>query len=430
MIRGGRRKGGDHGVPATLERSHPAIVAPPTPEADPPPVQESDAVPGAAPTHPRHEAYLGVRTFASLDGLRCASILAVIWHHTAIGRLGWGQVDRRGFLGVDLFFVISGFLIVTLLLRERKATGGVSLGRFYARRSLRIFPLYFGVIGALAAASLLLSDTSKTRTTFAHDLPYLLTYTANWVELLSLMAVAWSLAAEEQFYAIWPPLEKYLPRWALLGTLAAFFFAIEIVQCGRLADDLGIPARFPPLDGTFASICLGVGLAHVLHNPRGFAWAARWFGHRGAPVVWMAVLILLVVIAPADMSGFPRLAIHLAMTGLLCACVVREDHVLRPLLAFRPLARIGVISYGMYLLHQFARHGADTAMQRAGFSDALLLFALCLLLTIAAAEISFRFYETPFLRLKALLASRRAASAGAVTVEVRGFTPRGFHVPV
>lgn len=359
-----------------------------------------------------HERYLAVRTFASLDGLRALSILAVIWHHAAIGRLGWGWLDRRGFLGVDLFFVISGFLIVTLLLRERRRTGGLSLSRFYARRTLRIFPLYFGVIGALAGAVLLLGGESQTRAAFAHDLPYLLTYTANWVPMLSLMAIAWSLAAEEQFYLLWPPLEKYLSRGAVLTVLGAFLLANEVVACVHLRDDLGLPAQFPPLDATLAPICLGVALAHLLHSPRGYAWARVCLGHPAAPVACLAGLVLVVGAAPwPDITGLPRLSMHLLMVALVGACVLREDHALRPLLALRPLARIGVISYGMYLLHVFALHAATVAAGRVGWTDPLVVFSVCLLLTLAAAEVSYRFYETPFLRLKALFAARRRPAA-------------------
>src|SRR4051794_13366260 len=90
-----------------------------------------------------HEIYLGTKTFGSLDGLRAASIIAVLWHHAARDAGPRSILVGRGFRGVALFFVIRGFLIATLPLRERRRTGTISLGRFYARRFLRIFPPYY-----------------------------------------------------------------------------------------------------------------------------------------------------------------------------------------------------------------------------------------------------------------------------------------------
>ncbi|HEY3820819.1 MAG TPA: acyltransferase [Polyangiaceae bacterium] len=96
------------------------------------------------PYLPTHDHFLGTSRFSSLDGLRCLAVVPVVWHHSTprppSGLLG------RGPLGVDLFFAISGFLITTLLLRERRR-GELSVGRFYARRALRIFPAYYLVLG-------------------------------------------------------------------------------------------------------------------------------------------------------------------------------------------------------------------------------------------------------------------------------------------
>src|SRR5688500_8977594 len=97
-----------------------------------------------------HDAFLRTRHFGSLDGVRCFSILAVVWHHTDHSWVGAAWAGR-GFLGVDMFFVLSGFLIVTLILREKDRTGTISLKDFYVRRTLRIFPIYYGLLLVLAA---------------------------------------------------------------------------------------------------------------------------------------------------------------------------------------------------------------------------------------------------------------------------------------
>src|SRR5262245_53398656 len=96
-----------------------------------------------------HDAYRSRRVFGSLDGLRGLSIAAVVWHHTQQEKQGLGAYlpgARLGFLDVDLFFVLNSFLIMTPLLRERERSGTISLRDFYARRALRIFPLYYGVL--------------------------------------------------------------------------------------------------------------------------------------------------------------------------------------------------------------------------------------------------------------------------------------------
>jgi Acyltransferase family len=97
-----------------------------------------------SPTTP-HQRYLLTKYFPSLDGLRAISILAMVWYHAPELRLVW----RTGFLGVHLFSVISGFLITTLLFREKSETGKISLKKFYIRRTLRIFPAYCLTLGLL-----------------------------------------------------------------------------------------------------------------------------------------------------------------------------------------------------------------------------------------------------------------------------------------
>src|SRR5271156_417245 len=103
----------------------------------------------------RYADFRNESRFGSLDGLRCLSILAVIWHHAGGWRSSTGILSH-GFWGVDVFFAISGFLITTLLLRERDRYQSISLKLFYLRRSLRIFPLYYGVLLIYAALVYLL----------------------------------------------------------------------------------------------------------------------------------------------------------------------------------------------------------------------------------------------------------------------------------
>src|SRR5262245_44922164 len=152
---------------------------------------------------PSYETYRDTKVFGSLDGLRCLSIVAVVWHHAA-GSMIDHPLLRHGHLGVSLFFVISGFLITTLLLRERDRFGDISLRLFYARRSLRIFPLYYTVLLAYVLLAWLFESGSRFGQQFFHSLPAYMTYTSNWFVKMEdervIFYFAWSLAAEEQFY--------------------------------------------------------------------------------------------------------------------------------------------------------------------------------------------------------------------------------------
>ena len=101
-----------------------------------------------------------------------------------------------------------------------------------------------------------------------------------------------------------------------------------------------------------------------------------------------------------NISGWPRLLIHICMVALLASCVVQENHLLSGVLKWFPIRRIGVISYGMYLYHMWTRHAAVEVLERLSITWAGSLFVLCFVLTIIAAELSFRFFELPFLKLK------------------------------
>jgi peptidoglycan/LPS O-acetylase OafA/YrhL len=345
-----------------------------------------------------HEQFLRERHFPSLDGVRGLSVLAVVWHHTAPAFSGVAA-SQRGFLGVDMFFVLSGFLIVTLLLREQDRYGRVSLKDFYVRRSLRIFPLYYGLLLALAAV-VLVAPGLRFAPEFFEDLPYLATYTSNWVHVAGLLGITWSLAAEEQFYLVWPPIERFLRR-AVLLILAGAILINQAINF-QLVD-----AWFPPgarhadleiLQITFTPILLGVGLAHLLHRRESYARWVSFFGSPWLPAVCIAALLGLASV-PGDISGAPRLGIHLVLVVLLASLVVRRD-TLGGLLTTFFVRRFGAVSYGVYLLHMFVLHFVNKALERSPLRFPLDQFVLCTLATWAAAEISYFVYEKRFLELK------------------------------
>lgn len=339
--------------------------------------------------------FQATKTFGSLDGLRAASILAVLWHHVPRkAEHGWIAI-QRGFLGVDLFFVISGFLIVTLLLRERRKTGNLSLRRFYARRFLRIFPVYYAVLLLVAVAAFASHGMAAAAT--RRDLPYAAAYVSNLVPMASLLGITWSLSTEEQFYLIIPGLEKYAGRWTMAILIVAY--ALLILPPFGAMPGWHLPRFFR--ETTFGPILLGVMLAHVLDSPRGFRALWTVLGHPAAPVV-AALLVVLACSNPAtDISGGPRMAIHAALVVLVASCVIREDNWLKNLLSVWPIRRIGMVSYGIYLFHMLVLHGIVKFRASIGMTSDLAAFVGLTIGTWAVAELSYRFYESRFLAMKA-----------------------------
>lgn len=335
--------------------------------------------------------------FAGLNGIRCLAIVMVVWHHAYGGPI---VVLGRGFLGVDLFFVLSGFLIVTLLLREREATGTISLRDFWVRRALRLAPPFYLLLALLAVKYGLHPHDPHSAAFFA-SLPANMVYLSNWrLNTAPNLDILWSLATEEQFYLIWPLVELALAAlaWPLLG---AFLLLNQLVNFG-LVDGivtaiLPHPERYSILASTYTPICLGVALARLLHRPRSHARIAAVLGRRSAPIALAAAIVALIALAPADIAGAPRLAIQLAMAGLIGSIVLQPRCTLTRVLERRAIARIGTISYGMYLYHLWCLQAARTILGPAEPGGVVALFVIELALTIAVAEISFRIVEQPIL---------------------------------
>lgn len=347
--------------------------------------------------------YLSRERFGSLDGLRCLCIIAVLWHHGPV----WGAMAapslllQRGFLGVDFFFVLSGFLITTLLLREAARKGRFSLRGFYRRRILRIVPVYFFVVTAASIYFVLF----KGQWQYAGLVPYYYLFLANFLNTdIPLLAPTWSLSVEEQYYLVWPILLILLPQRAVLPVLGVLI-AVNVAGImgafsvfGIQGFDLG-PLHIALPNATYAPILMGSALAIVLQDPRGFAALFRLFGHCTAPLILLLLLVVLAAVLSTDLRGLPNMAIHLVMTASLASLVVREDHLLAPVLGWRPVARIGMISYGIYLYHLVGLSIVAILFRQLGITSTWLTLLLYSALSVVIAEISYRSLEAWFRRL-------------------------------
>lgn len=351
------------------------------------------------------------KVFGLLDGLRAVAILAVVWHHANNAAPGW-KIATRGFLGVDLFFTISGFLIVTLLLRERRRTGNISLRGFYARRFLRIFPAYYLLLLVVGAVAFLKSGSPSSEAV-KRDLPFAVFFVSNLVPMRTLLAITWSLSVEEQFYLIVPTVEK-CARSAMRFVLPLAYVFVSLPALGAFPA-LHLPVFFR--ETTFGPILLGVILAHVLDDARGYVWVSRLVGWRFAPLVALGLIFILASHPTEEFTGWPRLAVHWAMLALVASCVVRDANILAPLLSVWPMRRIGAVSYGIYLYHLLVMHFVANGLAAAGATRVLVTFIGTTLGSWAVAELSYRLFEVRFLALKSRFAPGVPLTAPTVGAE-------------
>jgi peptidoglycan/LPS O-acetylase OafA/YrhL len=291
-----------------------------------------------------------------IEGLRAVAILAVVAYHARIPGTG------GGFIGVDVFFVISGFLITGLLLREVTATGRLNLPGFYARRARRLLPAALVVIVVtLAMSAVILSPLrvpgvaldGAASSLYVSNYRYALVatdYFAADTEPSPLLHF-WSLAVEEQFYLVWPVLilaaAKVLPRrriWIVVGLVAAGSFALSVV-----VTDVNAPWAFYSLPTRAWQLALGALVALGI-----LALPARRPDWLGAALSWIGLAMIGVAVVIVDGSTpYPGFIALLPAAGA-ALCIIggdRQGVLPARLLATGPPRWFGRISYSLYLWH-------------------------------------------------------------------------------
>ncbi len=385
------------------------------------------------------------RSIPTLDGMRGIAVLAVLMFHfawtfpgdapekavTVVDKIAVRLHDFlwSGWTGVDLFFVLSGYLITRGLVAPSKRATGSRLKMFWMRRVLRIFPLYYAFIIVGSIVALAIAGMSA----WVPGISYWI-YMQNYAlafddEVLRWTAHFWSLAIEEQFYFVWPLVAVLVARKRLVSAIPILVFAVVALRgimifkgahvpalANIFHDEHGIAkfvyrATFTRADGLLLGAFVAVTQREVSH-PISVAWRRLRF-----PIFIATSLALCGLYAMAHglndydrrimAVGYVTLAIFFAASISMCADAVIGDRM-RQFLSWRPLVACGKVSYGMYIFHwplviwlvprlTKMQAGMDVATQIALVSG-VIVGGIAIIYVIA--EVSFRFFESPFLKLK------------------------------
>ena len=369
----------------------------------------------------------------ALDGVRGLAVAIVLGFHLGISWLS------GGYLGVSVFFTLSGFLITSLLLAEHSRAARVDLRAFYQRRLRRLTPaglLVLGLVCVLVAVDLL-----QARSTFRRDVFASMFQCLNWVQLFGHQSYAdlfaapspvthfWSLGVEEQFYVVWPAmlvlvlaaLRRRDRLHRVLGVLVALW-VLSAVSAPLTARWWSPDAAYYATWARASEVFAGAVLAGLLARRSLPAWC-RWL----APMA-LVVMAVATVLTPAGhgwvfQGGLPLFSV---VSALLIAGLQVPGHT-RTWLSVRPLVWVGQLSYGIYLFHWPVFVLLDEP--RTGL-DGVALIALRLSVTLVCAVLSYYLLEHP-IRLRRLLPSVRQLAVGlGSAVVVVGVLAVMVHVPV
>jgi peptidoglycan/LPS O-acetylase OafA/YrhL len=382
----------------------------------------------------------------ALDGLRAIAVLSVLAFHSGCpgAELGW--------LGVDLFFVLSGFLITTLLLSEQ-SRGGIRLGLFWGRRFLRLMPAYW-LYSAAVTYLLLVRQWGWTETRDGMSPELLVTsiwlYFVNYVpqsvvwEHQWFVAHLWSLAVEEQFYLVWPIVLSVGMTFGRRAVSAAAWLAVAALLVWRLTPLGEAIGTQPTLAGRGLPIIVGCAVSLSLNGP--LLSRARVLLDR--TWVRLGTVLLLIGFFGVATVAFTRLGVAqqtlmrywapvlwFQFAAVIAMIWFGPTDVLARALAWRPAVFIGRISYGVYLYHMachylvwhviFVHLGLPSR-----YTPYSVQFATFVAFSVGIATISYYGFERPFLRLKDRLrpAAITPATARGPDAERRGPAAPVTHV--
>jgi peptidoglycan/LPS O-acetylase OafA/YrhL len=352
--------------------------------------------------------------YPALDGLRTIAVGIVLCAH---GGVTW---FRSGGVGVDIFFVLSGFLITTILSGEWARTGAINFRNFYARRFLRLAPALFLTCAVVAVAKPLFGEAFP-----GTDIALALSYTSNWAQAfygyhLTWLNHCWSLAIEEQFYVIWPLVILGVERVgrspaAKAGLLLGGAAVIAVYRAWHVGVWTDERLNFG-LDTRMDSLMTGAALAYAVAAFRDSPWASelaragsgaskranplsRLLGWFLAPLA-LATLFLIpnIVTWYSPWMGWIGYVLVTGLAATVVADLVVGRHsLLAPVLAARPMVFVGKISYGLYLLHLPVYYAVEKLIPAAPL---VVRLGWKVGVSLALATASYYWVEKRFLKLK------------------------------
>ncbi len=361
------------------------------------PAPDSSAESPAAPR-------LGYRP--ELDGLRGVAAVVIVLFHCGVERAA------GGFVAVDAFFVLSGFLITALLMQEHARAGRINLGHFYARRVLRLAPALALYLTAILIGSFVVPHTAAVGAGVRREVLYSAIYAINWTiafghSQMSPVYHTWSLAVEEQFYLLIPLL--------IVGLLAArarplgIAAALGVMGLLSAADRTAMWASGAPaaraiygLDARADSLLAGCTMGALWAAGRLSADARNWRWPALAGALAMAAVVLFVKGGPEANFGWVYFAAWASSAAVLGYLLCRPDAAAARALRAGPTVYLGRLSYGLYLWHFGVIYALDAVVP--GLPTAARV-AAAMALSLATAAASHHAVEQPILRLKRKLAA-------------------------
>jgi peptidoglycan/LPS O-acetylase OafA/YrhL len=341
-----------------------------------------------------------------LDGLRAISVAAVILYHAGFTWM------TGGFFGVEVFFVVSGYLITALLLDEQERTYRVSLREFWFRRARRLLPALFTMLFTVALWTALFG-TSEQQSTLKRDLPWSIFYAGNWGQIVGkvpyfasadppLLRHLWSLAVEEQWYLIWPLVfvaimavgtgDRRRRGTLLLSTVCTLMVATSLMH-GHVSNNALYLSTFTRASG----LLLGAGSAFVWRPWRSPS-PSQVRGRRLDPIGAAALTLLICIMSVASLTDAYIYQWLLPVVSILSMIVIAvvvypAANGMRRILGWKPLVEVGRRSYGLYLWHW-----PIFVIGNVYHSGSWRKFVVAVALTAAVSELSYRYIETPIRR--------------------------------